>query len=64
MEFPTISLITKKCNICFIFWSFILGTNEFVGESTLLGGQIKEFPNMCMNYTLAKCVTFNFGFHF
>jgi hypothetical protein len=64
MESPTISLITKKCNICLMFWSFILNTSELVGECTLLGGHLREFPNMCIKYTLAKCVTFNFEFHF
>jgi hypothetical protein len=34
------------------------------GESTLFGGQLGQFHDMCIKYKLTKCFAFNFGFHF
>jgi len=47
-----------------MFWSFILGTSELVGESTLLGGQLREFPNMCIKIHLQNVLHLILGFTF
>ncbi len=44
--------------------SLIIKTHGDQGESTLWGGQLGEFHDMCVKYTLRKCVTFNFAFYF
>ncbi len=38
--------------------------SNVLGGNTLRGGQLGQFNNMCIKNTLAKCVAFNFGFHF
>jgi hypothetical protein len=35
-----------------------------MGESTLKGGQLGQFHDMCIMYTPSKSVAFNFRFHF
>ncbi len=37
---------------------------EGEGESTLEGGHFGHFHNMYVKYIFAKCIAFNFGFHF
>ncbi len=32
-------------------------------ENTLWGGHLRQFNDMCIKNTFAKCVSFNFGFH-
>jgi hypothetical protein len=34
------------------------------GESTLWGAQLGEFHDMCVKYTITKCVAFNLSFIF
>jgi hypothetical protein len=39
-------------------------TSNVLGANTLRGGQLRQFIDMCIKNTLAKCVAFNFGFQF
>jgi hypothetical protein len=45
----------------------VINENEIsnvFGGNTLQGGQLRQLNDMCIKNTLAKCVAFNFGFHF
>ncbi len=39
-------------------------TSNVLGANTLQGGHLRQFNDMCIKNALAKCVAFNFGFHF